>query len=338
MRPIKIAGGGLAGLSLGIALRREGIDVTLHEAMSYPRHRVCGEFISGVSEETLLRLGIQDLLADVARPQQVQWWSGAQNLGSFHLPTAAYAVSRHRLDAQLCDRLRELGGIVYENQRMLATPEPGTVWAAGRRAEKGEWIGLKAHVRDLELASGLEMHLGTHAYVGLAAIEDGWINVCGLFRLNANVRAKPSELLLSYVRENKLPKLAERLAAATWRENSTTAVAGFRLGKQSPLDGLATIGDAHSIIPPFTGNGMSMALEAAALAIDPLCRYARHQQDWSATVLNIRQNAHSAFHRRLKMAAAFQQLLLARWSRRPMVMLARKQWLPFRALFSLTRS
>ena len=56
--PITIAGGGLAGLSLGIALQSRGVTVTLHEASTYPRHRVCGEFISGVSEETLETMGI----------------------------------------------------------------------------------------------------------------------------------------------------------------------------------------------------------------------------------------------------------------------------------------
>ena len=62
MKRISIVGGGLAGLSLGVALRRHGIPVILFEAGSYPRHRVCGEFISGLSKATLNTLGLQDLL------------------------------------------------------------------------------------------------------------------------------------------------------------------------------------------------------------------------------------------------------------------------------------
>ena len=46
-KPIQIVGGGLAGLTLGIALRKKEIPVAIFEAGNYPRHRVCGEFISG---------------------------------------------------------------------------------------------------------------------------------------------------------------------------------------------------------------------------------------------------------------------------------------------------
>ena len=52
LAPIEIIGGGLAGLSLGLALRRGGVPVTLHEAGEYPRHRVCGEFITGLDPAT----------------------------------------------------------------------------------------------------------------------------------------------------------------------------------------------------------------------------------------------------------------------------------------------
>ena len=52
-RPLTIVGGGLAGLTLGIALRQRGVPVTIWEAGHYPRHRVCGEFICGRGRETL---------------------------------------------------------------------------------------------------------------------------------------------------------------------------------------------------------------------------------------------------------------------------------------------
>jgi 2-polyprenyl-6-methoxyphenol hydroxylase-like FAD-dependent oxidoreductase len=59
-RPITIVGGGLAGLTLGIGLRQRDVPVTLYEAGHYPRHRVCGEFISGRGQQSLVRLGLAD--------------------------------------------------------------------------------------------------------------------------------------------------------------------------------------------------------------------------------------------------------------------------------------
>ena len=56
-RPIEVVGGGVAGLALGLALRRANIPVTVYEAGDFPRHRVCGEFISGLDDRTRDALG-----------------------------------------------------------------------------------------------------------------------------------------------------------------------------------------------------------------------------------------------------------------------------------------
>lgn len=353
MKTITIAGGGLAGLALGIALRRAGVPVTLHEALRYPRHRVCGEFISGVSDETLEALGIDAALAPAHRPQQVRWWSGSHFLSRFSLPEPARAISRYALDADLSQHFLAIGGVIKENSRVAPDPAPGLVWTAGRRPAKGPWIGLKAHVRDLDLNNSLEMHLGSRGYVGLVAVEDGWVNVCGLFRLmpnrshrSADFSPPPGEsapiprsepLLLSYLRHNGLEDLATRLQQVPWREQSESAVAGFRLGLQPPLAGLMSLGDAHSIIPPFTGNGMSMALEAAALAVMPLQRYASGEIGWDSACALVQQVSQHAFLKRLSLASTCQSLLLAPWFRRPLEILAQQQLLPFSLLFSHTR-
>ena len=53
---IEIIGGGLAGLSLGLALSREKIAVRVVEAGRYPRHSVSGEFITGLEDDTIAQL------------------------------------------------------------------------------------------------------------------------------------------------------------------------------------------------------------------------------------------------------------------------------------------
>ena len=98
MKEVTIVGGGLTGLSLGIALRRARVPVILHEAGQYPRHRVCGEFINGVGEETLARLGIADLFSGVLRHEE--WRSGKEadhkNDGFHHGKTIKAVVSAEK--------------------------------------------------------------------------------------------------------------------------------------------------------------------------------------------------------------------------------------------------
>src|SRR5258708_40049714 len=111
LQTITIAGGGLAGLTLGIGLRQRGIPVALWEAGSYPRHRVCGEFISGNGPAILRRLGLLPLLenAGAIRVNSAAFISGTNCSPVRTLPSPALALSRYRLDAALADEFQRLG-------------------------------------------------------------------------------------------------------------------------------------------------------------------------------------------------------------------------------------
>lgn len=335
--PIRIAGGGLAGLALGIALQRRGVAVQVHEALTYPRHRVCGEFISGVSEKTIESLGIGGIMEQCLRHRQATWWSGETMLSAFTLPQAAYACSRYRMDQQLCDLLTSLGGQVVESSRLPSVSPAGVVWAAGRCPTKGPWLGLKMHIKGVPLHTELEMHLGDHGYVGMSQVEDGWVNVCGLFRLRADAKARHEDLLFDYLKRCGLSFLAKRLERGAIRDGSFSAVAGFQLGRQAiPMDRVA-VGDAESIIPPFTGNGMSMALQSAEAAVEPLMDYAAGRTSWSDCATELRQRQHRLFRRRLLVAQWFHRALIVPQWRRSIEILAVPQLLPLRLLFALTR-
>ena len=45
-REVLILGGGLAGLTSAIHLLKLGLQVTVIEKNNYPKHKVCGEYIS----------------------------------------------------------------------------------------------------------------------------------------------------------------------------------------------------------------------------------------------------------------------------------------------------
>ncbi len=51
-----IIGGGLAGLALAVDLKKSGYTVLVIEKGKYPRHKVCGEYISMESHRYLLEL------------------------------------------------------------------------------------------------------------------------------------------------------------------------------------------------------------------------------------------------------------------------------------------
>ncbi len=334
---ITIAGGGLAGLSLAVGLRHAGVGVTVLEAGQYPRHRVCGEFISGVSEATLSALGILDLFSDAKLQRSLHWYEAGKLIHRDEFKTPAYGISRHLLDERLWQRVLELGGVVKTTTRATPSTAAGQVWAAGRRPRNGSWIGLKAHVKYNSQGADLEMHAGSNGYAGLAGVEEGWTNVCGLFKLDRTLKATGSELLPTYLAAGGNGRLAALLRAGEWRDRSFSAVAGFELGRQIAMPGVLTVGDAESMIPPFTGNGMSMAFQAAECALTPLVAWARGETSWQATVNDTRKSLRNRFRRRLAVAGVMHHFMLEPGGRSLLQSMAAARLLPFQRMLSLTR-
>ena len=337
-RRVTIAGGGLAGLSLGIALRRQDIPVRIIEATNYPRHRVCGEFVSGIREAELDALGIKAAFASASSQLTTIWYDGERLLFQHSLPEPARGISRHLLDATLASQFLALGGDLLCGER-CTHDEEGTVWASGRVKQNGGWIGMKAHFDGLPITADLEIHLANHGYVGLTQIENKRVNVSGLFKRSATLSpsAADASALIVAIREAGLPKLARRLQSSTLIKDSLKGVTHFSLGWQMSSDDRLRIGDAAAMIPPITGNGMTMAFQSALSALTPLATWSRGEADWRTTRSQVRTNQHQLFSSRLRWAWALQSVLLHPWGRRLVPLLLNSGVIRFDTLYRKLR-
>ena len=337
LQPVRIVGGGLAGLSLGIALGRSGVPTEIFEADEYPRHRVCGEFICGLSEATIEKLGIGSAFTGAGSHRSVTWFLRDRAVRRQALPAPARAISRFALDARLAAMFVAGGGKLNTHTRFV-TPAGRSGWVdtAGRKLSgSSPWLGLKLHARNLVTADDLELHLGDEAYVGLSSVEDGWINVCGLFRRRPGLHLDREQALSAYLRACGLSNLAARLASAEIRPDSHKAIAGIAVNRRVPPAAGLHLGDACAMIPPFTGNGMAMAFIGSALALDPLVAWARNDHSWNHTVRGINEDLGREFRLRLGGAALLHPLFLNRTLQRGLGAAARTGCLPLASMYRL---
>lgn len=328
LHPITIVGGGLAGLTLGISLRQRGVPVTVYEAGSYPRHRVCGEFISGNGIDVLHALGLHVRLmaAGAVEARTATFHTQRRSYPPRPLPRPALCLSRHVLDDLLAREFRALGGELRERERFSAPYDVGIVRATGRRLETRHTarlrIGLKAHALGATLRSDLEMHFVPGGYVGLCRLPGSQVNVCGLFTLRGPVHDLASRWR-DWLTGPKGSALHQRLCRAAFVEGSFCAVSGLDL-RPSRAHGApqCRVGDALTMIPPLTGNGMSMAFEAAACATGPLAAFAEGAWSWDAARLAVARSCDAAFARRLRWARWLQLLVAQPCSRGLLLALA----------------
>ncbi len=339
MKPITIIGGGLAGLTLGIALRQRGVPVTIVEAGKYPRHRVCGEFISGAGLAALQDLGLTETIekAGARLAHHAAFFTPRRAAGRHTLPSPAICISRFDLDARLAGKFCELGGELRTGERWRAEDfAEGIVRATGRQPQSMEdgcrWFGLKVHARRVRLDADLEMHVSKDAYVGLCRLADGVVNVCGLFRRRADDEARPASI--DRLRGERVSLLFARLEHAELDMNSFCAVAGLSLRPRQIDDRECCIGDALTMIPPITGNGMSMAFESARIALAPLLAYAHEETTWPKVMREVAQLLSARFRRRLFWAGLLHRLMFSRPESAGLVLPAAPLW---RTMFALTR-
>jgi flavin-dependent dehydrogenase len=304
---VLIVGGGVAGCAASIALARKGCRVTLIEREPTPRHKVCGEFLSGEALEDLHLLGI-NVASLGAVPIDYVRLAAARRAATAPLPFPAKSLTRKALDTALITAAIAAGVAVERGRSVQSlTRTSGDLWqaklddgttyeaptaflATGKHDLRGhsrprdplQWVGFKMYYRltaaqtaDLKNASELTLYAG--GYGGIQPVEDGVANFCCVVQQRYFAAADNRWEGLLAKMQNDCPHLAMRLAGAEPLLTKPITVTHIPYGylRRETEDGLYCIGDQAAVIPSFTGDGISIALHtarrgaAAYLAAEP---------------------------------------------------------------------
>jgi 2-polyprenyl-6-methoxyphenol hydroxylase-like FAD-dependent oxidoreductase len=168
-------------------------------------------------------------------------------------------------------------------------------------------------------------------------LAGGEVNICGLFRSEAAV-PDLAQRWRDWLGGPAASVLHARLAGARFDEDSFCSVAGLCLHPQRATQRHeCCLGDALTMIPPVTGNGMSMAFESAELATAPLAKFSRGDLSWAEARQEIAWRCDERFTSRLRWAAWLQWALFQPCARSVlMVLTARSEWF-WRGIFERTR-
>ena len=296
---VLILGGGVAGCAASIALARKGRSVTLIEREPEPRHKVCGEFLSGEALEDLQLLGI-DVASLGAIPIDYVRLAAARRAAEAPLPFPAASLTRRALDTALIAGALAAGVRVEQGRSVQSlTRTTGNVWqatlddgatreaatvflATGKHDLRGHarpkdphrWIAFKMYFRlapgqAAEIARASELMLYPGGYGGIQPVQGGIANLCCVVQQRYLSRdGNRWENFLAKM-QRECPHLAMRLAGAVPLLDKPIAVTHIPYGfiRRTTEDGLYCIGDQAAVIPSFTGDGISVALHTARCAV-----------------------------------------------------------------------
>lgn len=299
-----IVGGGLAGLTAALHLLRAGLRVIVIEKYPFPRHKVCGEYISNEVLPYLQWLGADPAVLQPARINRVMVSAVSGKSVEAQLPLGGFGISRYTLDHFLMQQMVAAGGVLledtvndicFENDRFTVSTACGeqlkarfVIGAYGKRSaldqllardftQKSPWLAVKSHYEG-EFPDGLvALHNFMGGYCGVSKVENNIINICYLvsydtFRRFKNIRAHQEEVLY---RNPHLKQVLERSRPLFERPLSISQVSFAQ--KQKVDNHILMTGDTAGLIHPLCGNGMAMAIHSAKIAAEQLLSFASGQ-------------------------------------------------------------
>lgn len=300
-KAILIVGGGLAGLTAAIHLSKIGLKVILIEKNEYPKHKVCGEYISNevVSYLNWLNIDCDDLKPTHINKFQFSFLDG--KILNSDLPLGGFGVSRYLLDDFLCKKAIENGCEIIqdsvekisfsENQFTVTTAKNAVfkseilIGAYGKRSnvdqklerdfihKKAPWLAIKAHYSGVFPNDLVGLHHFKGGYCGISKVENNTINICYLadyktFKQYKNIEeyqmnVVSKNLHLKSILDNCVPLFEKPLTISQISFDKKKAVENHIL----------MIGDTAGLIHPLCGNGMAMAIHSAKIVSELIEKY-----------------------------------------------------------------
>ncbi len=299
-----VIGGGPAGASAAITAARKGASVLLLERGSFPRHKVCGEFVSAESLDLLggfLGSRHAPLLTSAIRIPQARLFFDGSPLQTPIDPPAA-SIARLDLDSTLWELAEEYG---VETQQQTAVQEvSGTgpfrittssgefsslavINASGRWSNlrpksddnakpQAKWLGIKMYFAEPSPRPSADLYFFDGGYCGVQPVAFrnphsayGQVNACAMVR--TDVASTMPQVFAQH------PALSER--AGRWRALSNV-VSTFPLFFREPQpvrDNVLQVGDSAGFVDPFVGDGISLALRSGSLAGESLLPFFRKE-------------------------------------------------------------
>jgi flavin-dependent dehydrogenase len=296
MHDLAIVGGGPAGCSAAITAARAGARVILIERGRFPRHKVCGEFVS--AESLSLLASLLDAERAAMFQQAIRICEGRMFLDGrvLRAPVAppAASIARLDLDSALWFSAIQAGVEAREQTTVQSFAGDGPfqletsagrfearclIQASGRwsnlnipavaQNQRERWLGIKAHFAEDNPPRSVDLYFFEGGYCGVQPVElagsnsgRGRVNACAMVR--ADLARTLPEVFARH------PALEGR--SRNWEplsEPVSTSPLIFHAPRPVRSNVLLA-GDAAGFVDPFVGDGISLALRSGALSAESL--------------------------------------------------------------------
>lgn len=298
---VTIIGGGLAGLTSAVHLSKKGLSVLLIEKNAYPKHKVCGEYISNEVLPYLNALGFNPFDFGATQIDHLTLSTSKNSSINTPLPLGGFGISRYCLGWELSKIAKQNGvkmlqdkviDVHFKNKQFTVSTQQDqqfsselVIGAFGKRSnldikmkrdftqKKTPFLGIKAHYKGNFPKDLVGLHNFEGGYCGVSKVEEDLINVCYITDYKSFKKHKDIAVFQDKVlRKNKFLKEVFDSAEMVFEHPLTISQVSF---SSKPLveNHILMCGDSAGMIHPLAGNGMSMAIRAAQILSIKILHY-----------------------------------------------------------------